>query len=173
MKPYIICISGKRFSGKGITVKLILVILYKIKRIKKLSSDREINKLDFDRFMTDHDYKDFYRNQLTAYYDSIKDPYYFTKRMEEWIDGRLQNNPNHIYILDDVRCLEDQINYLNRHCKTKWNIKTIRINSTDTERQKKKKDGSEHLMMTIDVKMISTTINYLIMFLIITEQLMN
>ena len=99
------------------------------------------NKLDFDRFINERDYKEFYRVALTAFLDE-NDPYYFTKVATEMI---IQTTGEYdIYIFDDLRVKKYQIDYIFENYKDIWNIYTIRINSSDSSREKRGWISSEY-----------------------------
>lgn len=105
----------------------------------------DMNKLDIGRFMSDHSYKNAFRDELTAYLDTCEYTT-FTKLLINAINEN-EFGIHDIYIIDDVRCLQSQIEYLNEHCKT-WNVFTIRINSSDDQKKSRgwiRTDYDDHM----------------------------
>jgi phosphomevalonate kinase len=140
-KQTVILLSGKRFNGKGESAS-ILKNYYesKGKSVHVLCCSYflkqqfcEINKLDFERFIKDHAYKDSFRDELTIYLDTCE-YVSFTKMLEHSIDNDIFGKFD-VYIVDDIRCLEAQINYIKDNCSDKWNTYSIRINSLDSSRK--------------------------------------
>ena len=139
-KPLVILLSGKRFSGKSAASSIIKDIYINQNKSVKVTSFSyslkkqfcENNNLSLDQFLADHEYKDKYRVQLTKYYDTTN-PATFTKYTENEID----KNEFDVYVIDDLRSFEFQIDYLLKNCSDKWNMKFIRINSSDENKQKR------------------------------------
>lgn len=139
-KPLVILLSGKRFSGKSVASSLIKDMYINQNKSVKVTSFSyslkkqfcENNNLSLNQFLTDHEYKDKYRTQLTEYYDTTN-PVTFTKYTENEID----KNEFDVYVVDDLRSFEFQIDYLLKNCSSKWNMKFIRINSSDENKQKR------------------------------------
>lgn len=140
-KPIVIFLSGKRFSGKGEASKIIKQIMDENDKNAKITSFSyclkkkfcELNGLDFERFITDQKYKDTYRDELTKYY-YLNNPLIFAEYLENEINNDKTNN---VFIVDDLRCRYIQLPYLLNKYKDKWNIKVIRINSTEENRTKR------------------------------------
>jgi phosphomevalonate kinase len=126
----IILLSGKRYSGKGTTTEILLNHCQSLNipctNLSFSYSLKEIfckeKNLDLDRFLTDHEYKDLHRNDLTTYYKST-DPIIYA----EYIKDKINNGDNKVIIIDDLR------NYLHLNFMKEYysNIKVIRINSLD------------------------------------------
>jgi phosphomevalonate kinase len=153
-KKNIFMLSGKRFNGKGITShilkkfyeskgKRVFVIAFSYFLKKQFC---EMNGLDLDRFISDHEYKDSFRDSLTAYLDTCEYES-FTRMLIRAIDCSHFGEYD-FYIIDDVRCFDAQVKYVLKHCSNKWNVQIIRINATDESRQKRgwvKSKYDEHM----------------------------
>lgn len=139
----VICLSGKRFNGKGEVANMLKSLFEKKGKtvtitcfsyaLKKTFCEK--NGLDLDRFINDHDYKNSYRDALTAYYDET-DPTIFTQATIDLINLAKSD----VYIIDDLRCLHYQVEYMNKLKKTElkhWDLTLIRINASSDERQKR------------------------------------
>jgi phosphomevalonate kinase len=145
-KPNVILISGKRFNGKGETANILTKYYTSLGKSVHTTAFSYFLKLDFcamkgldfDRFMTDHKYKDSYRDEMTSYLDTC-DYTSFTKKLIDGIDNHKfgTHTQYDVYLIDDVRCFDAQIKYLNLHCKDRWNICCLRINATEESRQKR------------------------------------
>ena len=73
-------------------------------------------------FLTNHEYKNLHRDNLTAYYKST-DPIVYA----EYIKNKIDNCDEEIIIIDDLRNFL-HLNFMKHNYK---NTKIIRINSTD------------------------------------------
>lgn len=105
-----------------------------------------MNGLDLNKFINDHAYKDSHRVALTAYLDTCEYES-FSRMLERAIDLNIFGNHD-IYIIDDVRCYDAQIKYLQTHCTHKWNMYSIRINATDKSRMERgwiRTDYDDHM----------------------------
>lgn len=153
-KKNVIMLSGKRFNGKGETShilkkfyeskgKKVYVIAFSYFLKKQFC---EMNGLDLGRFISDHEYKDSFRDALTAYLDTCEYEA-FTRMLIHAIDCSHFGEYD-LYIIDDVRCFEAQVKYVLNNCLNKWNVQIIRVNATDESRQKRgwvKSKYDEHM----------------------------
>lgn len=139
LSKQVIFISGKRYSGKGETAKL-LKIHYenqgKKVSISSFSYLLKVNfcyeyKLDLERFIQDHKYKDTWRDKLTEYF-SKTNPMDYAYYLESMIDlGEYD-----VYIIDDLRLFK-HVEYIKNVLSAKYQIKMIRICSDESERIKR------------------------------------
>lgn len=139
IKPKVIFISGKRYVGKGETAKLLKshyenqgkkVLISSFSYLLKVNFCAEY-KLDLERFIQDHKYKDEWRNELTEYFaktNSMDYAYY----LESLIDLKEYD----VCIIDDLRLLE-HVEYIKNVLSQKYQIKMIRIFSDESERIKR------------------------------------
>lgn len=138
-KPLVIFIGGKRYVGKGETAILLKkyyeskgkkVFIGSFSYILKINFSREFG-LDLDRFLSDHSYKDIYRDELTEYFSK-------TNSMEYayYLESIIDKNEYQIYIIDDLRLLE-HVEYINTVLKSKYQTYMIKICSNNLERKKR------------------------------------
>jgi phosphomevalonate kinase len=154
-KKNVVLLSGKRFSGKGQS-SLILKKYFesKGKRVHITCFSYflkeqfcKLNGIDFDRFINDHEFKDSFRDRLTAYLDTCEYSS-FTAMLEHAIDTNKFDVDPDVYIIDDLRCYESQIKYIHDRLLHKWNIVTLRINSKEETRAQRgwiKSDYDDHM----------------------------
>ena len=135
--PKIIMLSGKRFCGKSTCAQILKShYLRRYKKVCATSFSKSLkmmfckeNKLDFERFMSDHDYKDSHRKALTDFLET-QDPYSFSNYTAQFINRHEYD----VYIIDDFRVKETQYDYLVTNCP-ECTITTIRINATNQSRE--------------------------------------
>lgn len=136
-KPIVICLSGKRFSGKSTAAKILqgmfsktfpVQVLYFSTLLKKRFC-KEYN-LDLDLFLNNREYKEKYRDQLVKFCGD-NDVFEHTLAAEVEID----KHEFEVYILDGLRCWKDQAEYINKNCLDKWYLKMVRINCKDREKR--------------------------------------
>lgn len=153
-KKNVIMLSGKRFNGKGEAShilkkyyeskgKRVFIIAFSYFLKKQFC---EINGLDLNRFISDHEYKDSFRDALTAYLDTCEYQS-FTRMLINAINFSTFGEYD-LYIIDDVRCFDAQVEYVLKYCTDKWNVRIIRINATDESRRKRgwiKSKYDEHM----------------------------
>ncbi len=133
-KKLIICLSGKRFSGKTHVSSIIQKYLNSLNFTVSVNSlsfycKKEYCKFsgaDIDKMINDHEYKNNHRDALTEYFLST-DPLTYPKLLEHDI----QNTNFDIYIIDDMRLLVENAQYFKKYWSNKWNLVYIRINTTD------------------------------------------
>jgi phosphomevalonate kinase len=136
----VVCLSGKRFNGKGEVAQILKSLFEKSGKsvtitcfsygLKKAFC--EMNGLDLERFVSDHEYKNSFRDELTAYLDKT-DPTLFTQLTIDFVNQMLTD----VYIIDDLRCLNYQVEYMNKQKLEHWTLIMLRINATNEERQKR------------------------------------
>jgi phosphomevalonate kinase len=154
--PKVFFISGKRYSGKT-SISILLKKYYESLQfsVKILSISYfckklycEIYNVDLNKMLFDHEYKDSHRDKLTEYFLTM-DSMIFTKLLEDDIDKKKYN----IYIVDDMRLKNEHADYFKQNCSDKWNIKYIRINSTDENKIKRgwKKTNYDDLKLETDL----------------------
>lgn len=142
VKPKVYLLSGKRFSGKS-TVTNILKTLHSNEKVCVTSFSYFLKKefcvesgLDLDRFVTDHKYKDSYRTQLTAFFDS-KGPAVYSKLLTEFITKSYNDKLYDVFIVDDARYKEYNIECIKKMFNNLWDIITIRVNASDETKEKR------------------------------------
>lgn len=137
-KPTVICLSGKRFSGKGEVSKLLAQFIENVGctvkitclsyHLKKAFCD--MNSIDFERFMTDHEFKNSHRKALTEYF-LTKNPIEFSDMLISEIDeGKFD-----MYIVDDMRLLEENAIYFKTRRANAWDLVYVRVNATLQSRE--------------------------------------
>ena len=142
-KKNIVLLSGKRFSGKGETSVILKKYFESMGKTVHITCFSyflkeqfcKLNNINFLKFINDHKYKDSFRNELTAYLDTCEYSS-FTALLENAIDTN-KFTISDIYIIDDVRCYDAQIKYINDNFLHKWNTISLRINSSDDNRIKR------------------------------------
>ena len=139
-KPIVICLSGKRHSGKtnvsnmiknhmelvGLTVKITSLSYF----CKKEYCDK--NNVDFQKILSDHKFKDLHRDKLTEYFLTT-DPMTYPVLLEKDIDA----NKYKIYVIDDMRLLVENAEYFRENCSLKWNLFYVRVNALDNVKIKR------------------------------------
>jgi phosphomevalonate kinase len=140
----VICLSGKRYNGKGEVARILKNLYESVGKTVTITCFSyglkkafcEINGLDLERFLSDHEYKNSFRDELTAYLDKT-DPRVFTQLTIDFVNHALTD----VYIIDDLRCLDYQVLYLNKQkgigLLNHWTMMMLRINASDKERQKR------------------------------------
>ena len=138
-KKTIIFLSGKRFSGKS-TASDIIKKYYELKNKSVLISSFslslkkkfcQINNLCFDEFISNHEFKNKYRNQLTDYFYTTNPIDYI-----EDIYNLISNLNEDVIIIDDLR-LKIHLDWIINKIKLNefYDLKIIRINSLDKNRE--------------------------------------
>ena len=133
MNKRVILLSGKRFSGKNSVCNILFDYCNKINKsydttsfsytLKKIFCEK--NKLDLNKFINCHEYKNLYINELTSYYKSTN-PIIYANAIHEFIN----NSDKDVIIIDDLRILL-HLEFMKNNF---GNIIIIRVNSTDTSK---------------------------------------
>lgn len=133
-RPLIICLSGKRFSGKTNVSKIIKSQFehanFKV-AVKSLSfycKQAYCTKsgADINLMLDDHAYKNSHRDALTEYFLST-DPLIYVKLLESDIETETFD----VYIIDDMRLLVENAQYFKENWASKWNLVYVRVSATD------------------------------------------
>jgi phosphomevalonate kinase len=136
----LIFISGKRYNGKS-TYATILKTWLAINGIYTTitSFSYQLKKnfcaahgLDFEKFLSDHAFKDQFRSELTSYFEKCN-PMDFANDIINYV----KNSESNVVIVDDFRALaqyEHIVQNVQQHVQCK--IFTVRINRCDDERKK-------------------------------------
>lgn len=155
IKTTVIFLSGKRYAGKSETSKLIKHYYMSQGKNVKITSFSyylkkkfcEMNSLDFERFIDDHEYKDSFRDKMTKYYKSTGPTMYVDSVIKD-----IQKSEYDTYIIDDMRLFNEHVKFFDM-CSDEWNILYVRVNSTNETKTKRGWKNSEYDNFDIETEL--------------------
>lgn len=135
--PIVIFFSGKRSSGKTTISNIFKDRFEKIGLNVQIKSLSYYCKLEYckifdaniELMMNSYEYKEHHRTELTKFFNSTNPMIY-----SELLESEIDKNVSDIYIVDDMRLLNENARYFKSKCSNKWKLIYIRINATDEVR---------------------------------------